>query len=405
MTARAAAEADALALLTGPGARAALEAALSTSDVTLRRHELHLVEHRPGDGVTAGYRVWVQPAGDPVAVVVEDYVLLSSTAGRDVGSEPTALARLEGPGGRLLAWRHPHDPALPALEAACDPVLLEDVLPGAGPVTELELVAYRPLRRAVVRARRGEHTSFVKVLRPGSGPGRWSDVVDRHQRCARAGLPVARVDGTRPDGLVVMAAVDGVPLLAAVVEDDAAGVGLDALTAQLDHLPADLTALRRRAPWSERAAHYAAALRAAGAHAERAEALSRAVLERSRTADLGPVVPTHGDFHEGQLTVARAGRGWHVVGVLDVDTAGPGHRVDDLACLLAHAVALGPAGAAVLARWEGAARTQVDPRALAARTAGVLLSLAAGATRRPGPVTVDALLAAAEERVECAGRL
>ena len=42
--------------------------------------------------------------------------------------------------------------------------------------------------------------------------------------------------------------------------------------------------------------------------------------------------PTHGDFHEGQLFVAK----WLITGVLDIDTIGPGRRADDLACMIAH---------------------------------------------------------------------
>jgi len=116
--------------------------------------------------------------------------------------------------------------------------------------------------------------------------------------------------------------------------------------------------------------------------------------------DLGPVVATHGDFHEGQLTVTRVGEGWRPSGLLDVDTVGPGHRVDDLACLVAHAIALGPAGEAVARRWEQAAQVVVDREALAVRTAGALLSLAAGAVHEAhlAMSTAD-LLDAAEARL------
>ena len=106
------------------------------------------------------------PAAD--AAPVEEYVLVSSTAGRDVLTDSPGLVRLDGDDGRLLAWRHPHDPALPALVTACDPSLLQGLLPGAGPVTELELVGYRPLRRAVLRAVRDGTTTYVKVLRPAT---------------------------------------------------------------------------------------------------------------------------------------------------------------------------------------------------------------------------------------------
>ena len=70
-----------LELLTRPGAREPLSLAVATVQAELADHEVHSVQHRPGDGVTVGYRVWLRTAsGD----LVEDYVLLSSTAGRDV---------------------------------------------------------------------------------------------------------------------------------------------------------------------------------------------------------------------------------------------------------------------------------------------------------------------------------
>lgn len=358
------------------------------------------MEHRPGDGVTVGYRVWVR---DPAGAASEEYVLLSSSAGHDVLPQAPALARLDGPGGRLLAWRHPDDPALPALRAACDPHTLEPLLPGTGPVTGLELVGYRPLRRAVLRAVRGGRTTYVKVLRPGPGRGGATEVLERHTRLAAAGLPVPRVLADDPAGLVVLAALPGIPLVRAIAEDDAAGFDLAAVLALLDSLPPDVLDLPRRRPWSERADAYADALEAAGAHGPRARAVARAVLERSRALDLGPVVPVHGDLHEGQLSVERtpgASRAWRVVGLLDVDTVGPGHRVDDLACLLAHAVALGEPGRVVAARWEEAARQVVDEAALAVRTAGVLLSLAAGAAHGRGPTAPGALLDEAERRLQ-----
>ena len=389
--------ADVLELLTGPGAREPLSLAVATVQAELADHEVHSVQHRPGDGVTVGYRVWLRTAsGD----LVEDYVLLSSTAGRDVPDDAAHVVSMQGPSGRLLGWRHPHDPALPGLEVACDPVALEHVVPGIGVVTSIELLGYRPLRRAVVRAVRDGRTAYVKVLRPAAGRGGAPDVLHRLAVLAEAGLPVPAVLAAQSDGLVVLEEVVGTPLVQAIGQDDASGLELDQLVALLDALPASVLDLPRRPAWSDRAADYADAVAAAGVHAHRALAVGREVVARSRTVDLGPVVATHGDFHEGQLTVTRVGEGWRPSGLLDVDTVGPGHRVDDLACLVAHAIALGPAGEAVARRWEQAARAVVDPEALAVRTAGVLLSLAAGAVHEVDLAMSTAdLLDAAEARL------
>ena len=129
------------------------------------------------------------------------------------------------------------------------------------------------------------------------------------------------------DGLVVLEEVVGTPLVQAIGQDDASGLELDQLVALLDALPASVLDLPRRPAWSDRAADYADAVAAAGVHAHRALAVGREVVARSRTVDLGPVVATHGDFHEGQLTVTRVGEGWRPSGLLDVYTVGPGHRV------------------------------------------------------------------------------
>ena len=386
-----------LALLTGPRAEEPLALAVATLRVELRGHEVHSVQHRPGDGVTVGYRVWLlHESGE----LVEDYLLLSSTAGHDVPDDAQHVVSMQGPSGRLLGWRHPHDPALPGLVTACDPIALQDLLPGDGPLTSLELVGYRPLRRAVLRAVRGHETFYVKVLRPAAGRGGAPDIVHRHVLLAAAGIPVPSVVVVRDDGLVVLEEALGSPLVEAIGIDDARGVELADLKALLDALPRAVLDLSRRPAWSDRAPDYADAVAASGVAGRRALELGRGVRERSRRVDLGPVVPTHGDFHEGQLTVVRAGGGWAPSGLLDVDTVGPGHRVDDVACLVAHAIALGPAGHATASRWEQQARGVVDTSALAVRTAGVLLSLAAGAVHEDGvAMPTAALLDAAEERL------
>ena len=387
-----------LALLTGPRAEEPLALAVATLRVELSGHEVHSVQHRPGDGVTVGYRVWLlHESGE----LVEDYLLLSSTAGHDVPDDAQHVVSMQGPSGRLLGWRHPHDPALPGLGSACDPIALQDLLPGDGPLTSLELVGYRPLRRAVLRAVRGDETFYVKVLRPAAGRGGAPDIVHRHVLLAAAGIPVPSVVVVRDDGLLVLEEALGRPLVEAIGVDHARGVELADLVALLDALPRAVLDLSRRPAWSDRAQEYADAVAAAGASGRQALAVGLGVRERSRRVDLGPVVPTHGDFHEGQLTVSRIRDGWCPSGLLDVDTVGPGHRVDDLAALVAHAIALGPSGAAVAQRWEQQAQTAVDPDALNVRTAGVLLSLAAGAVHeKTVAMPTAALLAAAEERLQ-----
>ena len=77
--------------------------------------------------------------------------------------------------------------------------------------------------------------------------------------------------------------------------------------------------------------------------------------------------------------------------LLDVDSLGPGYRVDDLACLLGHVSVLDHLAPAsypklrpILETWTRMAERQVDPVSLRARCAGVVLSLVAGARREDG---------------------
>jgi aminoglycoside phosphotransferase (APT) family kinase protein len=98
----------------------------------------------------------------------------------------------------------------------------------------------------------------------------------------------------------------------------------------------------------------------------------------------GPGVPVHGDFYESQVMV-RAGR---VAGLLDIDTAGLGERLDDAACLLGHLGVLAqlqPSSAAVTTefglRLQRRFERELDAAALGRRTAAVVLSLATGPHR------------------------
>lgn len=127
--------------------------------------------------------------------------------------------------------------------------------------------------------------------------------------------------------------------------------------------------------------------------------------------DMRPHDVVHGDFYEAQVFVENG----KVVGLLDIDTVGPGRRSDDLACLLAHLSVLadyGNAGRidrATQERVEEAIRTwhevfsdRVDPTEPALRSAGVVLSLATGPHRQQEAsweAATEAIVRVAEEWV------
>src|SRR5699024_1729408 len=105
----------------------------------------------------------------------------------------------------------------------------------------------------------------------------------------------------------------------------------------LDRMPQELVELPRRDAWSDRIVDYGhAAATALPGQAQRIRSLVEHLRRQLDTTDRGPVVPTHGDFYEANLLVSRN----RISGVLDIDGAGPGHRVDDLACFLGHLAVL-----------------------------------------------------------------
>lgn len=92
----------------------------------------------------------------------------------------------------------------------------------------------------------------------------------------------------------------------------------------------------------------------------------------------------HGDFHIGQLLVTDGA----ISAVIDVDTAGPGDRVDEWATLLAHLSVIG-ANSPRARRYTDVvlshAERHVDPEALWFHTAAAVLGLATGPFRTQRP--------------------
>jgi len=371
-------EREQVELLTGPEARDLLAAALGTAGAEIDSWAVHSLHHRPGAGVSVGYTVTVR-APDGGAQYV------CATTSRLTRTDSPGLVRLDRPDGRVTVhvWRHPHDPELPALPRACDGVAMSEL---TGEAVVPHMVAYRPTRRCVLRLEGGGMTrAYAKVVRPKVQ----DELVRRHQLLAGAGVPVPRILHSAPGGLVVIAPATGIPManfLAAGLTDPV--TTLDAAVAVLDALPAEVLGLRRHPSWAERVEHYAhAAATALPEHEGTARAIAAAVTATMASSDAGPLVPTHGDWYEANIFMADEAT---VASILDVDSVGPGHRVDDVACLLGHVSVLPhlapqvyPHVPAILDAWWSRAAESVDSRSLAARTAAVTLSLVAGA-KRPG---------------------
>ena len=376
-----------LARLTDP-ASGLLESAADAMGGVLHEPALIQVDHRPGRGTTVAYRARVEW---PDGMSTETFgARLSSGLPRDE-TDPGVL-RLSDGHHEVQVWRFPADPMLPALASVCDRAARADLLRAVGldPAgSRVRVVGYRPCRRAVVEITTPLTRRYVKVLRPGRAAG-----VHRRLALTRAaGVPTPRSLGWSDDGAVVLEALPGVGLRNVLQRVGRRACSPDALTHVLDLLPAELCDLPRRPPWSEAAAHYACVIASIVPElGDRAAAVAAAV---TSGLDYGAgAEPVHGDFYEAQLLTG----GGKITGLLDVDRAGPGHRVDDLACLLAHLsvlVVMAPSEStgvqAALGEWAAWFDRTVDRRQLRVGAAGTALSLAPGPYRAQDPGWRDAV--------------
>ena len=363
-------------MLTGPDMGEVLAVALAARDEELLRWRLRSVDHRPAASTTAAFDTRVRSAAGE-----RDVVLGASTGIRD---DPVRRGVVRVPCGarEVTVWRLPDDPGLPALAVATDAGAVAALLQSYGvrpaPV-RLAVRRYRPRRRAVVEARTPTARFFLKVVRrPVVAP-----LARRHVLLRGAGLPVPRTVGWTDEGLLVLEALSGTTLRARLREGGEPAPDGAALLHLLDRLPDAVCDLPARRSWTDEVGHYAAVLAAAlPAEAERCRQLADRV--RATVHDVAPDEPVHGDLYETQLLLD----GGRIHGLLDVDTAGPGRRADDLACVLAHLHVLAarePAHAttttALAERWRESFEQRVDAVDLRARVAGVVVTLATGPHR------------------------
>ncbi|GAA1132302.1 phosphotransferase [Citricoccus alkalitolerans] len=314
--------------------------------------------------------------------------------------DDAVLAAGEDGDATWSAWFHPHDPLLTGLALASDPASVAALWGRGGTLVDLQTISYRPLRRAVLRAvvtdipgtpgapdasgtsaasgASGRRTVFLKVMRAGLA----TRLHHRHMVLAAAGVPVPVVLGPPVADVLAFEQGDGQVLANAIMANGARQVEPADVVGILDRMPADLLELPRRDAWSDRTSDYGhAAATALPDQARRIRSLVDHLQRQLTVTDRGPVVPTHGDFYEANLLVKNN----RISCVLDIDGAGPGHRVDDLACFLGHLAVLPAVDRRyvhvddALRRFHGYFKTGVDPAALTCRSAAVALSLVAGA--------------------------
>lgn len=371
-------------LLTGPDIAPLLEAAVAHAKGRLLDWSLDQVDYSPSKYTTATYQAKVAwPHGERVELL--------GVSMRAQGLEPSDSNALifEHGSRRAAVWLYPHDPDLPGLKRATFASTMAGilneaaVLPSRVAARELTLtiVAYRPRRRAVVKVdiRSANATFYVKVLRERF----FADVLNKHLILRSAGVPAPEVVAHTDDFLLVLRALPGHPLAQAIFDEDAP-CKAEQLIAILDAMPTSVAKLARRPAWPDSVQHYA---RLVGEPLPELrpelDRLVRVIGDGLSGLTKGDE-PTHGDFHEGQVHVG-SGR---ILGILDVDTIGPGRRADDLACLIAHLATINGMNAdqearvrALLAAWVPVFDRRVDPVELRLRSAAVIISLATGPYR------------------------
>jgi hypothetical protein len=381
---------DGSTLLTSPEVKELLSAAVEHAGGSLVSWRLDHVDANPRYSTTATYSAAVDwPTGRRTELLGA-----SARVGGRSGNDERAM--IFGDGDREVAvWLYPDDPDLPGLRRAAVPnrlaVLLNEhrVLdhPVSGDNIALEMISYRPRRRAVVKvvitSSSGPRTFFVKVLRESV----YAPTLQRHELLRRARFPATAVAAATADFILVLPEMPGRPLTQAIF-DEAMPCAAESLIMLLDSLPSAVVALPRRPPWTGAVATYAEIIAAALPVLD--PQLKWLVGQVSNgLAGLPPgLEPTHGDFHEGQLFVSNG----LITGVLDIDTIGPGRRADDLACMIAHLSTMQrmtAEQAAGLSRlidlWLQVFDTRVDPAELRLRAAGVIVSLATGPYRGQEP--------------------
>lgn len=368
-----------LALLSGPDAEGLLAAVAAERGWSMQRWSLNHVDHDPNRSTTATYSVRAITSRGLRRLLVG---LTCRTKGPSPRDEKARL--FERDGVQVAAWVYPDDPDLPGLPAITHRDKVSELLAEAGLIesdaaVEVSMITYRPRRRAVVRLQSGARAWFAKSMRPN----RAQATVHRHEVLSRSSTPTAQVDAFVEDqGLLLLRELPGDPLARAIFEANVPVAG-ERIIDLLDGLPAAAADLPRKPSWASMIGHYADLI-VANLPAEENRLNRLLNLLDGVVDDTDGHEPTHGDFHEGQIFVADG----RITGLLDVDGLGPGRRVDDLACLVAHLSTvqrMTPAQAArvraVLDAWLPVFDERVDAAELRLRSAAVVITLATGPFR------------------------
>jgi aminoglycoside phosphotransferase (APT) family kinase protein len=315
----------AAAHLTGSGAGDVLRPVIAAAGGELIGCRPSHVQYRPESDLVVRYRCQIRRGHHDTT----DTVLAATTiAGPPAGTVPIEALTPDGTALSVGVWRWPFDPILTDLASIVTPDLAAQQLRGVvrGRL-DLEVVAYRPTERAVVRIRDDERELYVKVVPPAAT----SALVARHDTLADAGLPVPRVIASG-EGWLAMEALAGTTLRDRLKQGDGRLPPPRRYLELLDTLAAlDLSGTAPVRSRIDDARHHAAMLATVMPDArERLDAIVDRLSTDSAALRISGTV--HGDLHEAQIVVDDHA----VTGLLDIDDVGPGDPLDDVATLVAH---------------------------------------------------------------------
>ena len=237
-----------LELLTGAAAGELLAVAVAGVGGRLVSWRAEQVDCRAG-GTTVAYRTeFIQGSSTRTEV-------LCATAG---GALPDGVTVIGDDELQVGVWTAEADPLLPGMRTAMNPsavsTLFESCGLGAGEI-KLELLSYRPLRRAVVQATGPLGRLYLKVV----PPAKVEALHDRHRLLTGAGVPAPRSLGWSDDGLLVLEGLPG-RSLRSVLRSGGPLPDPSELLNLLDSLPNELLDAPRRSSWLERTEYYARAV-------------------------------------------------------------------------------------------------------------------------------------------------
>jgi len=324
------------------------------------------VRYKPGTSFLVEYRLGF--AGRPLETIAHVKLFAGAGAAKLWAKEP--LRRLaetvENPAPLVAAA------LLPELAAVLQTFPVDLALPTlvrAASRPGVELVRYKPGRKALLRYRANGETVYGKIHEDGRG----ATVAAAARQVAAAGVPTARPLGySKKLCEVVHAAASGEPLRS--LQGDAFSAGVAAAGATLAALHATTVASVPRHTWADEAAEVAVAARAVATLrpdlGESAARLAADVIDR--LAELPPLaVTSHGDFSDDQVLVGEAG-----AVLLDLDEIRLAHPWLDVGNFLGHLSLRGEDDA------RAAFLDGYGPSGPAALEAGALLKLAVEPFRR-----------------------